>query len=67
MDMVYSYLSTQVCINVFDGLWENTFYGHTTDGKTDAHSTVKALLTQSSRAKNLVYLSSIWLGGESGL
>ncbi len=33
--MVKRYLSTKFGINMPEGLWENGFYGRTTDGRTD--------------------------------
>ncbi len=47
--MVDSYLSTKFVINLFDGIWENAFYGRA----TDARATALALLTQSSRANKM--------------
>ncbi len=49
------YLSTKFGINLLDGFWENAFYGRRTDDgrTTDARATALALLTQSSRAKNV--------------
>ena len=43
-----SHLSTKTGSNSLNGFWENAFYG-----RTDAHDTALALLTQSTRAKNI--------------
>ncbi len=47
--MVDRYLSTKFAVNLFDGFRENAFYG----GTPDACATALALLTMSSRAKNI--------------